>query len=151
MAVTPIDSTGATIKLKAKAGSADAVEMECVDGDISIDFGNADVSANTCLKGITRKSKGVLKYGEGNLNGVFQDDDGAQTLLLQALKNEGDFSTDHTLSIEIEFANSKGSNGTKVSFDVLVSSLNIKVAEGNEVSMEVGYSQTTEPVITAAA
>lgn len=152
MAITKVNTANAIFKVKAKAGVAAAVEIGCVSGDVNIDLGSTDIEEQNCFKGV-EYSKGVLKFGDGTLNGIFDglNVDDAQTLMLQALYNEGDFASDNTLSIEIEFANTLGVNGTKLEYDVLITSGTATAATTGNLALDFGYRQITKPVITAAA
>lgn len=152
MAVTKVSTAGAIFRIKAVGGAAAAVEIGCVSGDVIIDLGSTDIDETTCFKG-TEYSKGALKFGDGTLNGLFDglNVDAAQTLMIQALYNEGDFATNNLLNIEIEFANSLGLNGTILAYDVLVSSGKATASPTGNLSLDFGYRQQGKPTITAAA
>jgi len=152
-----IDVQGAKIKVKAKGASAGTfVEIHCTTGTVEIDLGTRDIEEKVCIQGKGGKSAKALKYGEGNLNGEFDGSltDAAQTLLLQALYHEGDFVTDNTLEIQIEFANiptgGSGATGLTIDFDCLVTGAKLILDPEGKLTMDLTYSQLTKPVITAA-
>ena len=152
MAVTKVSTAGAIFKIKAVGGATPAVEIGCVSGDVTVDLGSTDIDETTCFKGVNY-SKGVLKFGDGTLNGLFDGAmaDAAQVLLVQALYNEGDFVTNNLMNIEIEFANSGGTNGTKIAYDVLVTKGTATASPTGNLALDFDYRQQGKPTLTAAA
>lgn len=152
MAIKTVNTAGAIFKIKAVGGTAAPVEIDCVSGDVNIDLGSTDINETSCFKGTTY-SKGVLKFGDGTLNGLFDgaNADAAQALLINALYNEGDFATNNLLNIDIEFANSLGTNGTKLTYDVLVTGGTATASPTGNLKLDFTYRQQGKPTITAAA
>ena len=151
-----VDVSGTKISVKAKGATAGAeVEIHCTTGTVEIDLGTRDVEEKVCIQGGSGKSTKALKFGEGNLNGEFDGSltDAAQVLLLQALYHEGDFMTDNTLEISIEFPNSDGKTGAvglKIDYEALVTGAKLILDPEGKLAMDLTYSQLNKPTITKA-
>lgn len=153
MAVAKIDVSGATVKIKANGGAGTLVEVECIEGSWDIDLGAFDVSELECHKGIKYEKGKQAKFGTTSWNGKLDGSktDEAQILLLQALYNEGDFATDNTMNVEIEFDNSGGTNGTKVTYDLIVKEGKAPFDPKGKLGLNFTVQQTSIPVWTASA
>lgn len=153
MAIETISTQNATFRAKAKAGSAELVETGCIKGAVEVDLsGEKNVEEIKCFSG-PKYLRGTATYGQGNLETVLDgaNADEFQALMVQADKGTGDFTSDDTVYMEIEFANSKGTNGTKLSFEFKVKSMKVSVSPDGAVGLNISYQQTSEVTIAAAA
>jgi len=153
MAIQKIDVSGATIRIKANGGTVEAVEMYCLEGTWDIDLGAYDIAELECHTGIKYEKGKQAKFGTTSWNGKLDGSrtDEAQILLIQALYNEGDFATDNTMNVEIEFDNSEGTNGTKCAYDIIVKDGKAHFDPKGKLSLNFTIQQTTIPVWTASA
>ena len=147
-----VNLSDATITINAVSNAATVATIPCVSGEMSFSFGERSVEEFECHSG-TEKDLGALKFGEGSFQVTFDADnaEASQAMLIAALKQTGDFASDKKMHISVEHNNSKGANGSKVEYDVLVKGLKVTDAINGRAKIEVSYEQVTEPVITAAA
>lgn len=92
--IKKIPIKGTVVKLKALGGAKTEKEIDCIRGNLTIDYGTYDVQENLChYEGYVYDKSNNAKFGEFNVQGWFDGDkaDDFQTLLFQALNNEGDF------------------------------------------------------------
>lgn len=122
MALAKIPVAGSVMKIKANGGTAEAIVANCTEGSFIADFGSYSVETINTMCGVSYEKSDTPTYASTTMNGKFTGDstDAFQILMFQALKNTGDFAVDNTLNISIELPDTKGTNGTTFTYDVLV-------------------------------
>ena len=154
MSITPIDTSGATFKFRKKGDANTLKELKCVDGDISVFLGQLDLKEVEQFCGV-RYKRGTVKYGDGSMSGLFEEEQldagGLKQMFSDSIHKRGIFADGAEMEIEIEFDNSKGTNGTKIEYAIIPTEATLNAKVGDEVSIEVKYKQVSEPVITKAA
>jgi len=147
-----VNLSDATVTINPRGNAANKVVIPCISGEITFSFGSRKVDTFVCHSG-TKKDTGALEYGDGSFSVTFDADnaEASQAMIIAAIEHTGDFAADKVMQIEVEHNNSKGTNGSKLAFDVLVTEVPGKDAVDGRATLEVKYSQVSKPVITAAA
>ena len=147
-----VNLSDATVTINPRGNVANKVAIPCISGEITFSFGSRKVDTFECHSGV-QKDTGPLEYGDGSFSVTFDADnlEASQTMLIAAIDHTGDFASDKVMHIEVEHNNSKGVNGSKLAFDVLVTDVPGKDPIGGRGTLEVKYTQVSKPVITPAA
>jgi hypothetical protein len=145
-----ISSTGSDVT--GTQNYANPEEVCCIDGTLVVDMGEYPIDEVPCLQGKVYE-KGGIKFGTGTLNGKFDGEgtDKAQLMLIDALYNEKDFYQDQPMHFKLTFDNSKGTNGTIIEFDALVSKGTINLEADKKLRLDFDFQQTVKPTITYAS
>jgi hypothetical protein len=152
MAMEKVNLADATIKINAKSNTAVKEEITCLVGELSFSKGERDFTETLCHSGATTGT-GIKKYPEGEFSIIFDSSNtyGAQLMLQAALDHTGDFATDSTLQFEVEFNNSKGTNGAKMNVDMIIGSFTVNLTQDGDSQVVCKYKQLDAFTLTAAA
>jgi len=147
MAVQKLKLDGVTVRL---SGGATPVILECGIGTLEIDLGEFPIEEIKCWEG-TKYMKGGVKYAPTKIEGYFDSkgNDAGQQMLLDALYDEDQFSSDSNMKMEIEFDDGDGGaiTNTTISFYALVTKGTVTVEGGTNLKLDFDIQQTTKPVI----
>ena len=152
MAIERVDLADATIKINAKSAAATKATIPCLIGELSFSKGERDFTSTECHTGESTGT-GIKKYPEGTFEIIFDSSNGdaAQVMLGAALDHSGDFASDNTLQFEVEFNNSKGTNGAKMAVDMLIGSFTVTATATGDSKVQCKYKQLGEYTLTPAA
>jgi len=151
MAVEPVNLADSTITLNAKSAEATKATLGCLIGSLTFSKGERDVTEEECHTGV-QSFTGAKKYPDGTFQIVFDSAgaDAAQVMLEAALDHTGDFAADNTLELEVEFNNSKGTNGAKINMAMMILSFTVTAETSGASKVECKYKQVGAYTETAA-
>jgi len=142
----------ATISLYPKSNPVNKATIPCLYGTFEFTYGKREIKRDTCHSGeiVSRGAKGYGDYTV-EIGWDTANAEAAQVMLLSALDGTGDFATIEEIVFDIEFDNSKGISGAKLVVEGIVSELPVSVPTEENGKLKITYTQTADPVVTAAA
>lgn len=152
MAINKVPITGSTVKLKAVGGANTEAEIECIKGDLTIDWGTYPTDKYVCHKDGTQYEKGTSpEFDSTTIETWFDGDkaDAFQTLLYDAHQGNGDFDIATATGSEkatLEFAFTDN-DATKITIEGIVTKVVSDYTLGSKLGLKFDFQQTATPVV----
>ena len=146
-----VNLSEAIISINAKSNAATIAIITCLVGELTFSKGTRDFITTECHSGEST-STGILKYPEGAFEIIYDSADAyeAQVMLEEALLQTGDFASDNTLEMNIEFNNSKGTSGAMLDVEMLIGSFDVVLTANGDSKVSCTYKQLAPFTSTAA-
>lgn len=153
MAINKVPITGCTVKIKAVGGANTEAEIECIKGDLTIDWGTYPTDKTICHKiGTVYEKATEPEFDSTTVETWFDGDkaDAFQTLLYDAHQGKGDFDVKtangkEEADISFTFADA---DATVITIRGIVTKVYSDFTLGSKLGLKFDFQQTATPIVT---